>query len=187
MLLEPLHRVPIDAAAAFDAELSDLLLFLWVELENREQHATPSPSPATDDRTDEVNGDVPKACVMHIASIARLQCFFCQTDQHGTRSCHAVIPLEVKKEQLQKDNRYFRCSLKGHKATKCRVKLTCSSCHGRHASSMCNLNYKRASITAGTSGSATVCILQMLFLLRRRIVYWPTTLRQCGLSSDSQH
>ncbi|KAH8008879.1 hypothetical protein HPB51_006198 [Rhipicephalus microplus] len=146
---------PADAAAAFDAELNDLLLFMRLELERREQCASPSPSPATDDRNDEMNGGVSTPLVMHIASIARSQCFYSRTNQHGTRSCYAVIHFEFKKEQLRKGNWCFRCTSKGNRTKECRVKLTCSLCRGRHASSMCSPNYKKTSTTAGTSGYAS--------------------------------
>ncbi|KAH8036285.1 hypothetical protein HPB51_023186 [Rhipicephalus microplus] len=149
-------RAPVDAAEAFDAELNDLLLFMRVELESREQRA--SPSPAMHDNTDKVNGDVPTASVMHNASVARLHCFFCRTDQCRIHSCKAVIFLKFNEHQLQKDHRCFHCTSKIHRAKYCRPKLTRSSCCGRHASSMSDPNYKRALTTTGTSEIATTCV-----------------------------
>ncbi|KAH7959471.1 hypothetical protein HPB49_011341 [Dermacentor silvarum] len=70
------------------------------------------------------------------------------------------IYLTVKKEQLTKDNRCFRCTSRGHRANDRGVKLTRSSCRGRHASSMsCDANYKRTTTTTATTsppGSSTV-------------------------------
>ncbi|XP_055914411.1 uncharacterized protein LOC129947754 [Eupeodes corollae] len=66
-------------------------------------------------------------------------CFFCKSKDHATTECNCLPNLSKKKELLRTDGRCFRCCTKGHNSKTCKVKrITCSSCNGRHATSMCD-------------------------------------------------
>lgn len=134
---------PAAAAASSDAELKELLTFTRVELESREQ-CKPFAERPVDDRAQRTRGSsTSTASVLHSASCNWNECFFCKSKKHGTRACDADLSVTSKKEMLTKDNRCYRCTSRGHQARSCQVKLTCSSCHGRHASSMCDPNYRK--------------------------------------------
>lgn len=95
--------------------------------------------------------------LLHKTAVAKRKCFFCRSDKHGTRTCDSKKSLGLKKQQLLKDNCCFTCTSRGHEARFCQVKLTCSLCHGRHASSMCGPTYKKPE-SSGKSDSTTAFV-----------------------------
>lgn len=121
-------------ALASEAKLNNLLNFTTSELESQEHCFLPT------SKEHKVQAEKSRgrntASVLHNTTLANCECFFCPSERHGTCTCESKVSLDTKKEQLAKDNHCFRCTLHGHMAKSCYVKLTCSLCHGRHASSM---------------------------------------------------
>nr|XP_037291952.1 uncharacterized protein LOC119188043 [Rhipicephalus microplus] len=132
---------PSVAAATSDAELKELLTYTRIELESREQ-CKPFNDRLLDDRAQRTrSGSTSTASVLHSTSNSWGECFFCKSKKHGTRACDVNLAIDLKKGMLAKDHRCYRYTSRGHQARSGRVKLTCSSCHGRHASSMCDPHY----------------------------------------------
>ncbi|XP_075723992.1 uncharacterized protein LOC142766061 [Rhipicephalus microplus] len=132
---------PSGAAATSDAELKELLTYTRVELESREQ-CKPFNDRLLYDRAQRTrSGSTSTAVVLQSTSSSWVECFFCKSKKHGTRACDANLAIDSEKEMPAKDNRCYRCTSRGPQARSRRVKLTCSSCHGRHASSMCDPHY----------------------------------------------
>lgn len=86
------------------------------------------------------------------------ECLFCPWKKHGTCVCDAGLSVASKRAQLIVDNCCYRCASSGHQARSCQVKLTLSICHGKHASIMCDSNYKKKGAITEASGSTTVLV-----------------------------
>ncbi|XP_064488292.1 uncharacterized protein LOC135400377 [Ornithodoros turicata] len=65
-------------------------------------------------------------------------CFFCSAADHSTEDCKADFTLAERFKKLAKGMRCYRCTKKGHRSKDCRVKVECSKCRRRHASSVCD-------------------------------------------------
>ncbi|KAM7304098.1 uncharacterized protein ISCGN_013998 [Ixodes scapularis] len=120
-------------------ELADILSFLRIEVESRERAGVVEERQETQKKRTE-RPRMPAASVLH-ANITS-PCFFCRSTKHATEVCTGDLTLEVKKRRLAEENRCFRCTIGGHRARECRRKVTCASCSGRHATSMCDPNWK---------------------------------------------
>ncbi|XP_040066343.1 uncharacterized protein LOC120839989 [Ixodes scapularis] len=130
-------RPPFFADA--EDELADILSFLRIEVESRERAGVVEERQETQKKKTE-RPRMPATSVLH-ANITS-PCFFCRSTKHATEVCTGDLTLEVKKKRLAEENRCFRCTIGEHRARECRRKVTCASCSGRHATSMCDPNWK---------------------------------------------
>ncbi|XP_055906234.1 uncharacterized protein LOC129941590 isoform X1 [Eupeodes corollae] len=61
---------------------------------------------------------------------------------HDAKDCSCTKSIPEKKKMLVAEGRCFRCCKKGHNSRMCRVKgITCKTCNGHHATSMCDPSY----------------------------------------------
>ncbi|KAG0430884.1 hypothetical protein HPB47_022293 [Ixodes persulcatus] len=65
---------------------------------------------------------------------------FCKSSNHDTEPevCSEILSLTEKRQILQKAGRCFKCTKRNHLAKKCRSKIACSECQGRHATFICD-------------------------------------------------
>ncbi|XP_064478061.1 uncharacterized protein LOC135391626 [Ornithodoros turicata] len=124
-------------------ELRRLLIYLRVEIESREQVATkirrdryPNQRPKGKRTGGMTTGAVLYAGLGQPGE--KRNCFFCSAADHSTDDCKADITLAERFKKLAKDMRCYRCTKKGHRSKDCRVKVECSKCRRRHASSVCD-------------------------------------------------
>ncbi|XP_040061246.1 uncharacterized protein LOC120836440 [Ixodes scapularis] len=123
-----------------EGDLQQLLEYLLIEIESRER------SGVRDDRPPRKNleqlhqrAHLPTSAVLHAkAQDNKKECIFCKTTGHSTENCTSNISLMEKKKKLSGEMRCFRCTLRGHRSKDCHRKLSCTSCAGRHATSMCD-------------------------------------------------
>ncbi|XP_064465356.1 uncharacterized protein LOC135376833, partial [Ornithodoros turicata] len=124
-------------------ELKRLLIYLRVEIESREQVATKIRRDSYPDQRPKGKrtGGMTAAAVLY-AGLGqpgeKRNCFFCSAADHSTEDCKADITLAERFKKLAKDTRCYRCTKKGHRSKDCRVKVECSKCRRRHASSVCD-------------------------------------------------
>ncbi|XP_065070921.1 uncharacterized protein LOC135695676 [Rhopilema esculentum] len=66
-------------------------------------------------------------------------CAYCFED-HKELDCSKVQDIEERKKIILHSGRCFCCLKKGHRASKCRVKVVCKFCKFKHHSSICTRN-----------------------------------------------
>ena len=140
------NRTTSDSSnAASITELERLLQFLSIELESLEKSELANPrgrdshTENAQNKSRQFRGSKPTSSVLHNNAMKVPEnCVFCKSSQHSTEDCSLDLPLPQKKHILSGDMRCFRCTTKGHRACDCRRKITCSTCQGRHATSVCD-------------------------------------------------
>ncbi|KAG0423885.1 hypothetical protein HPB47_000376 [Ixodes persulcatus] len=100
---------------------------------------------------------VASAAALTTTTEADNRCVFCRTDDHGPDSCVSGLSLEDRKAVLQRENRCFRCTKRGHLSRVCRGArwLRCARCGGRHVTAMCNPNVTRRGTQAERDAAIT--------------------------------
>ena len=66
------------------------------------------------------------------------KCPFCLSDDHSADECNTVKDPKDRKSVLFKYGRCFICLNSGHKAFKCRSRINCKLCKGKHHISICS-------------------------------------------------
>ncbi|KAG0421974.1 hypothetical protein HPB47_002172 [Ixodes persulcatus] len=138
-------------------ELRGFLSFLKGEVECRER-MQPVTEGTVRRRSDSAEGPrVPSAAALTTTTEADNRCVFCRTDDHGPDSCVSGLSLEDRKAVLQRENRCFRCTKRGHLSRVCRGArwLRCARCGGRHVTAMCNPNVTRRGTQAERDAAIT--------------------------------
>ncbi|KAG0436495.1 hypothetical protein HPB47_017918 [Ixodes persulcatus] len=125
-------------------ELRGFLSFFKGEVECRER-IQPVTEGTVRRRSDSDSAEGPRvasAAALTTTTEADNRCVFCRTDDHGPDSCVSGLSLEDRKAVLQRENRCFRCTKRGHLSRVCRGAkwLRCAWCGGRHVTAMCNPN-----------------------------------------------
>lgn len=142
---------PSVMAAGGDGKLSEILDFLLVETESRERCMDMARSPMESSKqkqTRQENYDRcqpprrPSAAVLHTRSERVRRCFFCESGEHDTEACTAPVPLKEKLAKMGQAGRCFRCTIGGHQSKQCTRKVKCVHCNKRHASSVCNPDWR---------------------------------------------
>ncbi|XP_064482768.1 uncharacterized protein LOC135395520 [Ornithodoros turicata] len=133
------------------SELDSILDFLQIEVESREKAGNSNASKNDSGRDQQAKGNRlkkprPASAVLH-ASAKVARCNFCDSEQHTMENCTAPIDLDRKKRILSAESRCFRCTVKGHRAKDCRRRVVCSSCKGKHVTSLCDPNWNSVSGT----------------------------------------
>lgn len=118
--------------------LDGLLKFIKQEVENDEKiYLATSSFEKRKLQHDFSDRKVPTAVGMFNSKVKK--CAFCK-ENHVINSCEAAKSMDVekKKELLLKQGYCFICLKYGHIARRCRVKLECKNCKGRHETLMCS-------------------------------------------------
>ncbi|XP_040077410.1 uncharacterized protein LOC120849287 [Ixodes scapularis] len=134
-------------------KLRDFLDFLKIEIESRERslYGSGHSVPRTEDqrsfraRRDQQSRYPPSASVLTTAAgLDENNCVFCKSGAHLTADCTSSMTNDERKRVLKAENRCYRCTKKNHRAKDCRSAkwLKCARCAGRHASVMCDPNFK---------------------------------------------
>lgn len=131
------------AALTHDRYIQDFLTYLRVEVENRERSGDLR-------RMNEVRqGIQAKAPSQECRAIfagppkpRHTWCFFCGSQWHAVEDCDTALTKGEKLQRLARDNRCFRCTMRGHMAKRCQRRVKCKWCNGRHVASMCDPNWK---------------------------------------------
>ncbi|XP_042148992.1 uncharacterized protein LOC121837441 [Ixodes scapularis] len=147
------------------SELDRLLDFLAIEVESREKSEfkiTETKNTKTTRYEDNIarrESSRPTSSVLYNRpSPHKTRCCFCNGTSHSSADCSSSLPLDQKKQRLTKEMRCFRCTLSGHRARDCRRKISCATCGGRHAKSMCDpTRIKAKEGKSDTQNSMTVC------------------------------
>lgn len=76
----------------------------------------------------------------------KLPCAFCQEDNHQLPSCVKFITkdLEERKKFVREGKLCYGCLRAGHIAKECRLRHTCSTCKGKHPTSLHDDNYVKS-------------------------------------------
>ena len=126
----------------------DLMQMVEGELEVRERATVASIEPAAPSRkagkvdptiSSLLTGNVPSDPV----------CCYCG-QSHTSDSCKAVSSFEARRQILLRSGRCFVCLRKGHVGKNCRSTYKCSSCNGRHHSSICVKTFPSTSPTTSS-------------------------------------
>lgn len=145
-------------ASQTSTDVENLINFIRVELESRERITSlriPDKEEVGEKRrsTSTCSG----FALLNSESSQIAECCFCKSSKHNTSSCEKQIPLSEKKELLARDMRCFRCTTKGHRSRDCRRRITCSSCHGNHATTMCDPTWQRTKDTKPKTAVTASC------------------------------
>lgn len=119
--------------------------YVLVEVESRERMAPVSArqQPSSREVSGQSKGHLPTAAVLpKMKSEQKEFCYFCESLKYSMESCSASMELEQKKRKLAEDRHCFLCMMKGHLAKYCCSRISCSTCHGKHMTSMCDPNWK---------------------------------------------
>ena len=144
------HRVAKQKSAREPAEcLTELLAFLRVEVEGderlklREGSFTNKNREASEQKmttgSRRLNSNPSPVLVSSDKGSVRDQCIFCEKLTHTSQDCAiaADASLESRNETIKKRGACFRCLLRGHVSTSCKVFVKCPVCKGRHYALMC--------------------------------------------------
>jgi len=130
-----------------ESDLEWLLTFLDKEISLRDKSQTFKTLIKSEIKTEERKKGKPTATALHTTSkeVSGVVCAVCKRAGHSTAKCWNLtkVPLEERKEQVQKSGLCFRCLEKGHLAQSCTQK--CSKCQGQHHFLFC----KKFSVTDG--------------------------------------
>ncbi|XP_064486179.1 uncharacterized protein LOC135398725 [Ornithodoros turicata] len=144
-------QASVEAELSSESELHQILDFLCVEVESRERCDTSSDPQRNNsrngyDKRQDKKMKHPTAAVLHTSAKETPQCFFCKSQTHSTESCRASLSLEEKRNRLSRDMRCFICTWRGHRSRDCRRKITCATCKGRHATTMCDPSRRKPAL-----------------------------------------
>lgn len=156
-LNEPIEPTSVSEIPAPLRDMEELIHFIQIELESRERifhlgfdH---------EDSSDRQRATASRFALQNASSSSSQECYLCKFRKHATVLCDSKLSLSEKKQQLTKDLRCFKYTLKGHRARDCRGKIVCSACRGMHAPTMCDPSYTRPKkIHAKSQENTTVCM-----------------------------
>ena len=128
-------------------DLEEMLDALGKEIEIRESHVSIFKSPSnlahmqktgTSVRTEQPKERITTASALFVKDGTE-RCVFCSSAEHKTEQCSQVIGAEERKRVLMKFARCFSCLNKGHKSFKCKRRVTCRFCQGKHHYLICSV------------------------------------------------
>ncbi|XP_064462538.1 uncharacterized protein LOC135373242 [Ornithodoros turicata] len=137
-------------------ELKSILNFVRIEIESMEGVNMVDKRQDVNDghSKDAYKADPPSSHVLYNDTRKRTEaCVFCRSAAHTTVKCKSSIPLDERKKKLAKEQRCFRCTKIGHRSRECRSGIVCATCHGRHATSLCDPTWTKS--TDNNEDSAT--------------------------------
>ena len=130
---------------------NDLMQMVERELEARERATVASVEPtASSRRADKVSPTISSLLSGNVSSDP--VCCYCG-QSHASDSCKAVSSYEARRQILLRSGRCFVCLRKGHVGKNCRSTYKCSSCSGRHHSSICVKTFPNTSRTTSSQAS----------------------------------
>ncbi|XP_064458877.1 uncharacterized protein LOC135369146 [Ornithodoros turicata] len=179
-------------ASVAQADLKRLLNFLRIEVETREGSQW-----SQNNKTDEIEQGhkkgvrpkaLPSASALHSSSATKEERLFCK-QAHKTQTCASPMLWDRKSALLSKDFRCFRCTLKGHRAKDCKVRIFCSRCQGKHALAVCRKESvpKHAGESTNLAAQSTPCersrptasLENAVEVLPKTFRAWAVTPRRC--------
>ncbi|KAM7280957.1 uncharacterized protein ISCGN_005922 [Ixodes scapularis] len=175
------------------SELDPLLNFLASEVESREKSEfkiTKTKNTKTtryeDNRARRESSRPTSLVLYNRPSPHKTRCCFSNGTSHSSADCSSSLPLDQKKHRLTKEMRCFRCTLSGHRARDCRRKISCATCGGRHAKSMCDpTRIKAKEGKSDTQNSMTVCTTSIRREFRESEAVLLQTFRAWAVSGTS--
>ncbi|KAL3212450.1 hypothetical protein MRX96_035947 [Rhipicephalus microplus] len=133
------------------SELEAFAHFLRVEVEAREiiQRAETPRGMCVESSVENRNSTfkaarMSSAAALHTMTKERKGCLFCSSGCHESGDCDAEMSAADKREMLKRENRCFRCTVKGHTSRECRKAkwLRCANCSGKHLTAMCDPDFR---------------------------------------------
>ncbi|KAL3200248.1 hypothetical protein MRX96_043543 [Rhipicephalus microplus] len=133
------------------SELEAFAHFLRVEVEAREiiQRAETPRGMCVESSVENRNSTFKAARMSSVAALhtmtkERKGCLFCSSGCHESGDCDAEMSAADKREMLKRENRCFRCTVKGHTSRECRKAkwLRCANCSGKHLTAMCDPDFR---------------------------------------------
>ena len=110
------------------------------EIDTRERASTASQVPR------KVPRDIPTATTLLSSSLTMPKCSYCRLN-HPSVSCKTVVDVAARRQILRKTGRCFVCLRKNHMSRECHSNNKCSSCGGRHHTSICSRSPASNAIT----------------------------------------
>lgn len=140
---------------SYERQIFQLLSFIKLEIDSLEQaRVLEGDIKNNDDRTFHKRKDNTCTAAGLFTSVKE-QCLFCKSFDHNAMNCTSNVSLDQKKEILKSNKRCYRCTKSNHNSKFCRVKVCCSRCKAKHATSMCDPNYKRQQNYESKTGSSS--------------------------------
>ncbi|KAL3205482.1 hypothetical protein MRX96_040775 [Rhipicephalus microplus] len=133
------------------SELEAFAHFLRVEVEAREiiQRAETPRGMCVESSVENRNSTfkatrMSSAAALHTMNKERKGCLFCSSGCHESGDCDAEMSAADKREMLKRENRCFRCTVKGHTSRECRKAkwLRCANCSGKHLTAICDPDFR---------------------------------------------
>lgn len=135
-----------------DWKLDRIMQLLESEVQARERASSNGVSSQPPKKPPKIPSPPTAAALVAGSNDVKPACYFCG-QPHYSSACSVVTSVDERKRILRENGRCFVCLRKGHIVRNCRSKSRCSSCSGRHHSTLC----QRESTTipsVATSGSS---------------------------------
>ncbi|XP_031355228.1 uncharacterized protein LOC116179570 [Photinus pyralis] len=174
---------------SYEHQISQLLNFIKLEVESIEQAKVLEDEPKSNEKNsvhkNRFQKSSDKTCTAAgLLTSVKEQCLFCNSNDHGAMDCDSKITLAQKKEILKSKGCCFRCTKSNHNSRFCRVNVSCAKCKAKHATSMCDPDYKKksATVTESTKNDASSSKFESTNLLANgclgKIIYLQTACAQ---------
>ncbi|XP_049276084.1 uncharacterized protein LOC125760267 [Rhipicephalus sanguineus] len=133
-------------------QVKDLMNFIRVQIEIREQSGLEEATPSTSRRHPQRGFRPPQPPLPSAAALSAevrspysRPCLLCNSPEHTIQECSERLTPEEKRRRLQVDKLCFRCAKRNHFANDCRTSrsLQCHQCAGQHLTSLCDINNVR--------------------------------------------
>nr|CAH7762629.1 unnamed protein product [Callosobruchus chinensis] len=150
---------------SYEQQISQLLNFIRLKVDSVEQAKVLDGdsknfkvSDASKKRDDSRN----KVCTAAgLFTSVKETCLFCKSQNHNAADCNSDVTLARKRDILKTQKRCFRCTKANHNSRNCKVRVSCSLCSAKHATSMCDPDYRKnnksatPNVTTSTSANNT--------------------------------
>nr|CAI5822722.1 unnamed protein product [Callosobruchus analis] len=145
---------------SYEQQISQVLNFIRLEVDSVEQAKVldgDSKNFKASDYSKKRDDQSNKVCTAAgLFTSVKETCLFCKSQNHNAADCNSDVTLAKKKDILKTQKRCFRCTKANHNSRNCKVRVSCSLCSAKHATSMCDPDYRRNNRSATPNATTSV-------------------------------